>query len=72
MAKEAHAQGVCVVGMIVDAQGMPQDLWIVKPLGDGLDEQAIAAVSQYRFTPAMEHGQPVAAKIHIEVNFRFR
>jgi TonB family protein len=36
----------------------------------GLDEKAIEAVSKYRFKPAMNHGQPVAVRIMIEVNFR--
>jgi len=69
-AKEAHVQGICVVGLVVDTYGIPQDPWIVKPIGDGLDEQAIAVVSQYRFHPAREHGQPVPVRINIQVNFR--
>lgn len=70
VAKEAHVQGVCVVGMVVDAQGRPKGAWIVRPVGDGLDEQAIAAVSQYRFSPARDHGRPVPVRINIQVNFR--
>ena len=71
-AKEMHVGGVCVVAVVINTQGLPQESWIVKPMGDGLDEQAIVAVNQYRFKPAMQHGQPVPVKVNIEVNFRFR
>ena len=71
-AKEAHVGGVCVVGLVINAQGRPQESWIVKPMGEGLDEQAIIAVRQYRFKPAMQHGQPVPVKVNIEVHFRIR
>ncbi|HKO13288.1 MAG TPA: energy transducer TonB [Acidobacteriaceae bacterium] len=71
-AKEAHVGGVCVVGLVINAQGRPQESWIVQPMGEGLDEQAIVAVNQYRFKPAMQHGQPVPVKVNIEVHFRIR
>lgn len=70
VAREAHVDGMCVVGLVIDAQGKPQQSWIVKPVGDGLDEEAIAVVNQYRFKPAMKHGQPVPVRVNIEVNFR--
>jgi len=70
VAKEAHVGGVCVVGVVINAQGRPQQSWIVKPMGDGLDEEAIVAVNQYRFKPARQHGEPVPVRINIEVNFR--
>ena len=69
-ARRAKYQGICVVGLIVDAQGNPQDVKVVRPLGMGLDEKAIEAVRQYKFKPAMYKGRPVAVAINIEVNFR--
>jgi periplasmic protein TonB len=69
-ARRAKYQGVCVVGLIVDASGNPQNIHIVRPLGMGLDEKAIEAVHQYKFRPAMYKGHPVAVVINIEVNFR--
>jgi hypothetical protein len=69
--KLLHATGVSVIGLTVDISGMPQDVHILRPLGMGSDEYAVAEVLQYRFTPAMDHGRPVEAKdIQIEVNFR--
>jgi TonB family protein len=69
-ARRAKYQGICLVGLIVDAQGNPQQIKIVRPLGMGLDEKAIEAVKQYKFKPAMYKGKPVAVAINIEVNFR--
>jgi len=69
-ARQAHYQGVCVVTLIVDAQGDPQHIQVVRHLGMGLDKKAIEAVRQYRFKPAMLHGKPVAVAVHIEINFR--
>ncbi len=69
-ARRAKYQGVCVVGLIVDAQGNPQRVRIVRPLGMGLDEKAMEAVRQYKFKPAIFNGRPVPVEINIEVNFR--
>jgi bla regulator protein BlaR1 len=69
-ARRAKYQGVCVVSLIVDAQGNPQRVQVVRHLGKGLDKKAVEAVKQYRFKPAMLHGEPVAVEVNIEVNFR--
>jgi TonB family protein len=70
-ARRANYQGVCLIGLIVDAKGIPQNIHVVRPLGMGLDEKAIEAVKQYRFKPAFEDGKtPVPVMITIEVDFR--
>ena len=69
-AKAAKYRGVCLVALVVDQQGMPQNIRVERPLGMGLDENAIKAVKQYRFKPAMKDGEPVAVSIGVEVNFR--
>jgi periplasmic protein TonB len=69
-ARRAKYQGVCVVSVIVDAQGNPQHVHVVRPLGMGLDEKAVEAVRQYKFRPALYQGHPVPVEVNIEVNFR--
>jgi bla regulator protein BlaR1 len=69
-AKRAKYQGVCVIALIVDAQGNPQRVQVVRHLGKGLDKKAVEAVRQYKFEPAMHNGEPVAVEVNIEVNFR--
>jgi protein TonB len=70
-ARRAKYQGVCLVSLIVDAQGNPQNPRIIRALGMGLDEKALEAVRKYKFKPAMKDGKtPVPVMITIEVNFR--
>ena len=61
--------GVCLVSLIVDAQGNPQQVAVVHPMGQGVDEPAIAAVKQYRFKLATRLGVPVAVEVTIKISF---
>ncbi len=70
-ARRANYQGVCLIGLIVNAQGNPVNVHVVRPLGMGLDQKAIEAVRQYKFRPAMKDRKtPVPVMVTIEVNFR--
>jgi periplasmic protein TonB len=69
-ARRAKFQGMCVVALIVDAQGNPQRVHAVGHLGMGLDEKAVAAVKQYKFKPATLQGRPVPVEVNVEVDFR--
>jgi bla regulator protein blaR1 len=69
-ALQAKYQGVCVLSLIVDAEGRPRRLHVVRHLGMGLDQKAVEAVEQYTFKPAMRFGKPVAVEVNIEVNFK--
>jgi TonB family protein len=69
-ARKQKAGGTVLVSLIVDTQGMPQNVHIVRGVGLGLDEKAIEAVKQYRFKPAMMGDKPVAVQVNIQVNFQ--
>ncbi|HEY6768828.1 MAG TPA: energy transducer TonB [Candidatus Sulfotelmatobacter sp.] len=69
-ARRAKTQGTCVLWMIVDADGRPRDIRVVRGLGFGLDAKAIEAVKQWRFEPAKKDGQPVNVQISVEVGFK--
>jgi TonB family protein len=69
-ARSQNLQGIVAIQLIVDSQGSPQDVRVVRQLGMGLDEEAIAAVKQYRFRPAMYEGHPVSVQMVIDVDFR--
>jgi TonB family protein len=70
-ARRAKYQGVCLISMIVDTNGNPQNPRVVRALGMGLDEKALEAVRKYKFKPAMKDGRtPVPVMITVEVNFR--
>src|SRR5579863_6118717 len=48
-ARKAKYQGTVVLSIIVDAQGDVHNVQVVKPLGLGLDEEAVASVKTWKF-----------------------
>ncbi len=68
-ARKAKYQGVCVLYLIVGADGKPRDVRVLRSLGLGLDEKAIEAVRQWKFDPAMKDGKPVAVEVSVQVDF---
>jgi TonB family protein len=69
-ARKAKWQGTVVLSVIVDEMGRPNHLSVLRPLGLGLDQKAIDAVSQWRFKPGQKDGKAVPVIATIEVNFR--
>lgn len=69
-ARRAHVQGVVVLWMVVGVDGRAHDVKVARPLGYGLDEEAVKAVQKWRFEPAKRKGKPVPVQINVEVNFR--
>jgi TonB family protein len=69
-ARQAKLQGMCVLRVIVGTDGKPRDIRVTRSLGMGLDEKAIAAVSQWAFAPATKDGLPVPVQISVQVSFR--
>lgn len=69
-ARKSKTQGLVVLLLIVGPDGRTRDLRVQSSLGMGLDEKALDAVRTWRFRPATLNGQPVAAQIAVEVNFR--
>ncbi len=68
-ARMAKYQGDVPVEIVVDAQGLPHDPKVIRPIGMGLDEKAIEAIKQYRFKPATFKGHPVAVRMTVIVEF---
>jgi len=55
---------------VAETDGKPGYISIVKPIGLGLDEQAVAATSRYLFKPATLNGTPVRVELYVDVNFQ--
>ena len=71
--KEARGKkisGNVMVHLVVDENGLPQNVTVVRGIGYGLDEKAVEAVGQYRFKPAMKEGKPVKVEMNVAVNFQ--
>jgi TonB family protein len=69
-ARKVKQQGNVLLACVVGADGRIHDARVQRALGMGLDEKAIEAVRKWRFEPSRYHGQPVAVRIAVEVNFR--
>jgi TonB family protein len=69
-ARLAKYQGTVVVATDIGTDGTAQRMRVVRGLGLGLDEEALKAISQWKFQPGAKDGQPVAVQATIEVNFR--
>jgi len=70
MARKNKLNGHLTLGLVVGADGLPRCVWSIQPLGDGLDENAIETVKQWRFSPATKDGKPVPSVISVEMTFR--
>jgi TonB family protein len=69
-ARAAKLQGTVLVSLVVGEDGQPRNVRVRKSLGLGLDENAVEAVSRWRFRAGTKDGQPVAVESSIEVDFR--
>ena len=56
---------------VVQTDGTPTDIKVVRSLDrvHGLDQQAIDALSQWRFNPGTKDGNPVAVRLNFTFGF---
>jgi periplasmic protein TonB len=69
-ARKAKYQGTVVLWIVVDAAGNVTQAQVVKPLGMGLDENALRTVKTWKFKPALRNGSAVPVRVMVEVQFR--
>jgi TonB family protein len=68
-AAKAELVGKVLLQVVVGTDGKPRDMKVIRSLGLGLDENAIAGVGAWEFAPGNKDGQPVNVRVRIEVNF---
>lgn len=69
-ARKAKFQGAVLLAIVILPDGSTSNIRVIRPLGLGLDEKAIEAVTKWRFRPSVKDGKPVAVSANVEVNFR--
>lgn len=57
------------LALSITDRGVVNEVWLIEPVGLGLDEQAIGTAALYRFDPAMYAGKPVGVEFMIELGF---
>jgi TonB family protein len=69
-ARKYKVGGTVALLVVVGSDGVPYNIHLARlALGYGLDQNAIDAVSQWRFEPGQKDGQPVAVEVMMEVTF---
>lgn len=68
-ARKTKYQGTIATTIVVDPTGRVRMIRVTRPLGMGLDEQAEATISTWKFDPAEKDGIPVAVQLNVEVSF---
>lgn len=68
-ARKNKLQGSILLSLVIDATGAPTQIAVLRPLGMGLDEQAVQAVSQWKFAPGIKDGVAVPVYAQLEVTF---
>ncbi|PID59687.1 MAG: energy transducer TonB [Ignavibacteriae bacterium] len=70
IAKRAGVQGRVFVKAFVDETGTVRKAEVVKGIGAGCDEAAVAAVMKTRFSPGEQRGKPVKVQVSIPILFK--
>jgi len=62
--------GSVTLALVVGIDGKVRNVWVVRPLGEGLDESAIEAVQRWNFKPATKDGKVVPVLLNFAMLFR--
>jgi protein TonB len=71
IALRTRKDGIVIVEATIDERGNVIAAHVLRP-APLLDEAALAAVRQWKFTPAMLNGEPVPVVMTVTVNFQLR
>jgi Gram-negative bacterial TonB protein C-terminal len=69
-AQQAGVAGIALYHVVVGSDGRPSKIAIGRPIGFGLDENAVAAIRKASFAPALKAGKPVPVLLDLLVQFR--
>jgi TonB family protein len=68
-ARSSGVSGIIRLAVGFSADGKVKHILIIKPLGYGLDEQAVRAAREIKFEPAIKDGKPISKVKFIEYSF---
>lgn len=71
-ARRRGVEGDVVLEIVVRSDGGVGSVKVLQGLGSGLDQRAIDAVRQWRFSPARRLGTPVDVVVEVAVEFKLR
>jgi TonB family protein len=62
--------GMAMYHVIVGPDGKPGEIAVGRPIGFGLDENAVDSIRKATFDPGMKDGKPVTVEVDLTVQFR--
>ena len=71
LARESHTQGIVVLEVIIDERGNVTSTRVLKSIAL-LDQAAVDAVQQWKFTPTRLNGEPIPIVMTVTVSFRLQ
>jgi protein TonB len=71
-ARQRNIAGEVVLEIVVRRDGTVGDVRVRRGLSGGLNERAVQAVRQWKFTPAQRLGSPVDVIVEVAVEFKLR
>jgi len=71
-ARNAGVSGVTELMVGFSADGTVKHILVVKPLGYGLDEQAVKAARKIKFQPTTKNGKPISVVRRVQYSFTIR
>jgi hypothetical protein len=69
-AQDHGVAGMSLYHVVIDADGKPGEIAVARPIGFGLDENAVFAIRTAKFEPAIKDGKPVPVMLDLVVQFR--
>jgi TonB family protein len=69
-AQAAGVAGMALYHTVIGTDGKPGEIAVARPIGFGLDENAVEAIRKAKFSPALKNGQPVPVMLDLVVQFR--
>jgi TonB family protein len=62
--------GMALYHVVIEADGKPGEIAVARPIGFGLDENAVESIRKAGFAPAVKDGKPVPVLLDLVVRFR--
>ena len=69
-AQKSQVAGIASYKVILGTDGKPMAVAVFRPIGFGLDENAVTAIQKSTYSPAMKDGKAMMSVVDVDVTFR--
>ncbi len=69
-AQNSGVAGMALYHAVIGPDGKASEIAVARPIGFGLDENAVTAIQNAKFSPAVKDGKPVSVMLDLQVMFR--